>query len=100
MTTERPRAPSIPCPHCGARAIVRTSEQITALYRELRLSCTNFFDCGHTYVASLTVIKTVHPSAMPNPAIVIPMGTPAPPANDDTLPANDNPETPEAANSG
>ncbi len=99
MTTKRPRAPSIPCPHCGARAIVRSSEQITELYRELRLSCENF-DCRHTYVASLSVIRTIHPSAMPNPRIQIPMSIFVPPANDDTLPANDNPETPEAANSG
>jgi predicted RNA-binding Zn-ribbon protein involved in translation (DUF1610 family) len=99
VTTKRPRAPSIPCPHCGSRAIVRSSEQITELYRELRLSCDNF-DCRHTFVASLSVIRTIHPSAIPNPAIVIPTKLRERPANDDSVPANDNPETPEAASSG
>ncbi|MEG3182102.1 ogr/Delta-like zinc finger family protein [Sphingomonas sp. LT1P40] len=94
-TAKRPRLPGISCPHCGDRSIVRHSEQVTPIVRELRLVCDNV-ECGHTFVAQLTVIRTVRPSARPNPSVFLPSGDWSPPANDDAPPpAND--EFPPAA---
>lgn len=94
MTTKS-RIPRITCPHCGSRAIVRTSEQITPTYREVRLTCDND-ECGHMMVASISIIRTIRPSLAPNPEIRLPIGNQnlrtarALPANDDTrVPAND-----------
>ena len=96
MTAKKPRLPGIHCPHCGDRSIVRDSVQVTPIVRELRLVCDNI-DCGHYFVAQLSVIRTVRPSACPNPDIHLPTGKWASqPANDDTpAPAND--ERPPAA---
>ena len=96
MTAKRTKLPSIACPHCGERAGVRDSVQVTPIVRELRLVCDNL-DCGHYFLAQLSVIRTVRPSACPNPDIILPVGKwTEPPANDDTpTPAND--EHPPAA---
>ncbi len=92
----RPRIPTIDCPHCNARAIVRSSDRVTPLVRELRLQCDNP-DCGHSFAAQLSVTRSLSPSACPNPAIHLPFGNRAlrprrsGPANDDTpMPANDD----------
>lgn len=82
------------CPHCESLAKVRTTREVTALYRELRFQCMNVDGedpCGHTFVASLVIEKTIVASARPNPRINLPIaaprtrrlpsGTPAP-AND------------------
>lgn len=87
----RPRIPVIACPHCDSRAIVRNSEQMAPLCRELRFRCENDA-CGHTFVASLEIIRTITPSACPNPNVHLPLAPrrAAPrPANDDVV-ANDN----------
>lgn len=72
------------CPHCRAPAKVRSSKELTPLFKELRLQCTDL-ECGHTFVASLTIDRTIAPSARPNPSIRLPIGHPRPttPANDD-----------------
>ena len=46
-------------------------------------------ECGHTFVASLTIDRTIVQSAKPNPRVRLPIGQPRPthPANDDTPPA-------------
>lgn len=90
-TTARPRVPGIACPHCNARSIVRSSEQITDLVRELRVNCDND-ECGHTFVVQLSIIRTIRESATPNPSVHLPFGGWYPrPANDDRpLPANDD----------
>lgn len=84
------RLPGIACPHCHARSIVRDSQEITDLVRELRMTCTND-DCGHTFVAQLSVIRTIRPPIAANPAVRLPFGNwRRPPANDDhPEPAND-----------
>lgn len=91
------RLPRIACPHCRSRAIVRDSEQLTPLVRELRLACTNY-DCGHRFVASLEIFRSVAPSACPDPSIHLPVGAlPRRAANENyPLPANDvsGPEVP------
>lgn len=76
------------CPHCGATAVARTTRAITPLFRELRYQCTNIDGddpCGHTFVASLVIERTIVPSARPNPKINLPLA--APRANRFALPS-------------
>lgn len=103
---QRPRNPSISCPHCQSRSIVRHSEQETNLSRELRLRCDNDL-CGHTFVAQIVVIRTLTPSQMPNPEVNLPFCNPnlqhfkkPRPANDDHRTAGNDQHDPgpEAAN--
>jgi hypothetical protein len=66
--------------------------------RELRVVCANL-ECGHTFVAQLTIIRTVRPSVRPNPSVHLPQGGWSVPANDrEPRPANDDkPPAAEAA---
>lgn len=95
--TARPRQPAFECPHCQSVATIRRSEQITALARKVDYACTNH-RCGHTFVAQIEAVRTIVPSATPDPSIHLPFGNrnlgpkrlPVP-ANDDTRrPANDD----------
>jgi hypothetical protein len=72
------------CPHCQALAKVRSSKQLTPLFKELRFQCQDL-ECGHTFVASLNIDRTIVPSLKPNPRIKLKVGLPRP-----TLPANDD----------
>jgi hypothetical protein len=56
------------CPHCKSPAIIRTSRRVSVLVREIYYQCTNVV-CGHTFKATIEIIKTISPSAMPDPAI-------------------------------
>ncbi|WP_414695494.1 ogr/Delta-like zinc finger family protein [Pedomonas sp.] len=67
-----PRLPAMQCPHCTAPAAARTSRAVTALYREIHYQCSDV-ECGHTFAASLSVMRTISPSAKPNPGIVLPL---------------------------
>lgn len=95
MKKQRAKLPTIACPHCRSKAIVRNSVEVTDLVRELRMTCENI-DCGHVFVSQLSVIRTLRPADQPNPQVQIPFGTwrsePGKPANDDhpPLPANDD----------
>lgn len=97
MTRRRATLPSISCPHCGSATKIRTSEGVSPLLRQLRFRCEND-ECGHVFAADLVVVRTIVPSASPNPAIRLPLAARSPrPANDDTrTPANDD-EKPDAA---
>lgn len=77
----------IRCPHCRAVAAVRSSKDLTPVFRELRLQCTDI-DCGGTYVASLTIDRMIVASQKPNPRVKLKIGHPRPvsPANDDLAP--------------
>lgn len=59
------------CPHCGAWAAARSTEDVTRTARKGWFQCSNI-ECGHTFTAALTVLETLSPSAMPDPAVVIP----------------------------
>lgn len=59
------------CPHCGAWASARSTEDVTRTARKGWFQCTNI-ECGHTFTAALTVLETLSPSAMPDPTVVIP----------------------------
>lgn len=60
------------CPHCGAWAVARSSNVLTTTSRDLFYQCTNV-ECGHTFRAVLEINCTLSPSAIPNPAVVIPL---------------------------
>ncbi len=75
---------------------MRDSQEVTATIRELRAVCTND-ECGHTFLLQLSVVRTIRPSAIPNPEVQLPFANPRlcrpriRHANDDTpLPANDD----------
>jgi Ogr/Delta-like zinc finger. len=59
------------CPHCASKATIATSRKITAITREIYYHCTNF-ECGHTWAALLSAVRTIVPSRTPNPAVFIP----------------------------
>ncbi len=53
------------CPVCRARSVIRDSEEVTPLVRDLYFICTNV-DCGHTWKAQLGFVYTLSPSAIEN----------------------------------
>jgi uncharacterized Zn finger protein len=59
------------CPHCSSKATISTSKKITAITREIYYQCTNI-ECGHTWAAVLSAVRTIVPSRTPNPAVFIP----------------------------
>jgi DNA-directed RNA polymerase subunit RPC12/RpoP len=100
MTTAKrktcPRLPSLTCPHCGSRAIVRSNSVVTPIVRELRMVCTNDEECGCIFVGHLTATHIVRQSAIPNPSVTLPVKKWGVPAND-TAPKPANDEQPPAA---
>lgn len=60
------------CPHCNTLASARTSYRLSPLTGHVYYQCSNL-DCGHTFKAGFEIVGTITPSAMPNPAIVLPM---------------------------
>jgi len=67
------------CPHCNEIAVARTTREVTPLFKEMRFQCTNVESerpCGHTFVASLVIERTIVPSACPNPRIQLPIAPP------------------------
>lgn len=70
----RTRVPSTMCPHCDAPAVTRSSLPIAPLIREIYYQCTNVF-CGHTFVATLEIVRTVTPSQTPRADVRLPMLT-------------------------
>lgn len=60
------------CPHCESKSVVRTSQFHSVLLRESYHICQNPL-CGHTFSCYTEVIRTLSPSAMPNPAINLPI---------------------------
>ncbi|SFE09629.1 ogr/Delta-like zinc finger family protein [Paracidovorax konjaci] len=62
------------CPHCDAQAEIRTSRVVSKTMRELIYACTNV-ECGHTFVAATEVLRTLSPSATPDPAVNIPLSS-------------------------
>ncbi|RJF93007.1 transcriptional regulator [Sphingomonas cavernae] len=84
------------CPHCDGRSHGRTSTRLSPTYREATYICQNIA-CGHVFVVGMEAIRTLRPSALPNPEVKLPI---APPRAKGT-PANDNNEPvqlPPAAN--
>lgn len=64
-TISRPhgKAPAVNCPACGAKALTRSSEEITPTYRRLYLACTDLL-CSMTFTASLSFEHVLSPSGI------------------------------------
>lgn len=59
----------VACPHCGHRVSVRTSRQVTEIFRELWGICTH---CGFTGKAHIAWDVEAAPSLTPNPRVQLP----------------------------
>lgn len=62
------------CPHCSAQCTIRTSWLMSRLMRELTYACTNP-ECGHTFVAMTEIVRTLSPSATPDPSVQLPLSS-------------------------
>lgn len=62
------------CPHCEFDSVIRTSMVMTKLMRETTYQCTNP-ECGHTFIALTEIVRTLSPSATPDPSINIPLSS-------------------------
>lgn len=62
------------CPHCEHQAYTRTSLKLTNTSRETIFVCRNFY-CGHVFSAVTEINRTISPSAIPNPMVILPMSS-------------------------
>lgn len=62
------------CPHCEHPCVIRTSEQMSKLTRQSVYCCVNP-ECGHTFVANTEIVRTLSPSATPDPSVVLPLSS-------------------------
>lgn len=62
------------CPHCNSAARVRTSRELSPVYREQFMQCTNV-QCGFTYVVGCEVLRTLSPSGSPRPDVCVPQSS-------------------------
>ena len=60
------------CPHCQAPSTIRTSVQSSAILREMFYQCTDA-ECGHTFVVHAEAVRTLSPSAKPDPLVYLPI---------------------------
>lgn len=66
------RVVSIPCPHCQHPVKAAKSRAMSNMMKEITYMCQNP-DCGHVFVASLEVMRTLSLSATPNSEVHIPI---------------------------
>lgn len=50
---------AIRCPHCNEPARVSTSTQLSPLVRESYYDCTDVIECGHRFVVTSSIERTV-----------------------------------------
>lgn len=67
-----PSVGDLPCPHCRSETFRRSSRMVTATFREIFYICRNI-GCGHSFKASLSYEYGLSPSAIPDPAVNLPM---------------------------
>ncbi len=60
------------CPHCETDCKTVKTKQISRMYREVTYVCQNP-KCGHIFVASVTPVRTLAPSAAPCDDVRIPV---------------------------
>lgn len=60
------------CPHCRSATSVRTSHEVSTLTRESYFACRNTA-CGHVFAAITEISRTVSLSAIPDPAVRLPL---------------------------
>lgn len=84
------------CPHCDAPAVTRSSNRLGTLLRDIYYQCSNLI-CGHAFVATFEIVRTVTPSQIPRASVRLPRlapGTHKPIWPDETPhPANDDAAT-------
>lgn len=56
------RLPQMPCPACGAKCNIGSSQEASHTLRSIYYQCSDLL-CGHTFEAHLTFIRTLSPSA-------------------------------------
>lgn len=62
------------CPHCNALCTTRKTQQISNMYREITFVCNNS-ECGHVFIACVSPVRTLSPSAMPDPSVNLPLSS-------------------------
>ncbi|WP_420493167.1 ogr/Delta-like zinc finger family protein [Sedimenticola hydrogenitrophicus] len=62
------------CPHCHSNCTVKRSQQLSPMCREITAACSNV-ECGWTGVFYQEPVRTLSPSALPDPAISIPISS-------------------------
>lgn len=62
------------CPHCEWFSVTRTSRRMSVLSFESIYACNNP-ECGHTFVAVTEIVRTLSPSAIPDPSVNLPMSS-------------------------
>lgn len=60
---DKRRDPHMSCPACDGRAFIRSSEEVTPVYRRLYYQCSNI-SCSHTWAAALSYLHTIVPSGV------------------------------------
>lgn len=73
----------VTCMHCESKMNTRSSRSISKTLREVIYVCTDP-TCGFSCVSNLEIVRTLSPSAMPDPEVILPytpkVRPPAPPA--------------------
>ena len=64
--------PGFTCPHCRTLARTIKSRPMGALMKESTYRCRNPY-CGHVFVCTVEVSRTLSPSGIPDPEINIPL---------------------------
>lgn len=85
--TKTGKSRGVQCPHCEAVAVTYSSRRLSALVSEKYFACSDV-ECGHIFVVSIGVVRSITPSMKPNAEVNIPLvqrrandiivGTPAP----------------------
>lgn len=60
------------CPYCKGPAIIRNSEEVTILHRDIYLDCKNN-QCGHRWKASLSFVHSISTPASLGTDITLPV---------------------------
>ncbi len=60
------------CPHCQTKARPRLRTYEGATLHSFTYQCENIA-CGHVFHVRAEAVRTVRPSARPNPAVVLPL---------------------------
>lgn len=79
----------VKCPHCEAKAVLRSIRPMSRTSVEYYVQCTDV-ECGHVWAAHFTAAHTIRPSGKPNKAVILPFSPRTMPADRAVpAPAND-----------
>jgi transposase len=63
---------TINCPHCQSRTVAMKYQEIGKTLSEISYQCTDI-ECGHTFVATLRMARSLSPSAKPSQEVDLPL---------------------------